>query len=109
MENYYNKNISYLSEVIRCDLEEQYHKLSKYDINKYFKNYITEHIRYLLGESIYDFLVEIDYIMEGCFFLMVYDMDRITTNVFYNYDFEKNRKIKERKIKIQEILLGGKL
>jgi hypothetical protein len=108
MINYYNKNILYLSNIINDDVISKYDKysknlISKDSINKMCKSFIIRHIIYLLDKVIYDFLVDIEIISNDDIFLMVYDMDRLSVDVFYNYDFEKIGKVKERKLKIQEI------
>jgi hypothetical protein len=109
MENYYNKNILFLS----CKLVEDVKRISnntsanlssKYR-NLIIKNKIINIIYYLTGQHVFDFVCEIDSFDNPNFYLFIYDMDKKSCNVLYNYDFEYYQKIKDRKKKIEKLFI----
>lgn len=108
MNNYFNKNILFLSKSV----EEEVARLSKMllvnlshkEKNSIIKSKIVSIIYHLTGQHIYDFICEVDNYNSDNFFLIIYDMDKKTCDVFYNYDFEYLQKVKDRKQKIEEIL-----
>jgi hypothetical protein len=106
--NYFNKNIFYLIEFFRKEVVNLYSESSKSSLSlkskeDYIKVRILQHIRFLTNELIYGFVVKVDFIGNDDYFLFIYDMDKLATNVFYNFDFDQLKKQKDRKIKIEEI------
>jgi len=104
----FNKNISYLSEKIRKDVIRVFNLgFSTESKCLIIKSIIIQIVYRLTGQHIFESICDIDLYMDHDGFnfnLLIYDMDKRTVDILYYYDFEYIQKIKDRKLKIQEIL-----